>query len=144
MGPEAKLYQTIRKATPNIIYNRVENLSVQGMPDALCYNKKHQFFTVEFKIAKGDKVRLSPHQIAWHYNHPINTFICIQTLGPGSEKHFHLVPGSLIEKLGACSLKLTEDRSLRPAGYGFFFLWIMSYAPAGAVLKKIHVSVYHN
>ena len=45
MGPEAKLYQTIRKATPNIIYNRVENLSVQGMPDALCYNKKHQFFT---------------------------------------------------------------------------------------------------
>ena len=110
MGPEAKLYQTVRKATPNIIYNRVENLSVQGMPDALCYNKKHQFFTVEFKIAKGDKVRLSPHQISWHYNHPKNTFICIQTLGPGSEKHFHLVPGSLIEKLGACSLKLDAYR----------------------------------
>jgi len=110
MGPEAKLYQTVRKATPNIIYNRVENLSVQGMPDALCYNKKHQFFTVEFKIAKGDKVRLSPHQIAWHFNHPKNTFICIQTLGPGSEKHFHLVPGSLIEKLAASSLKLEAWR----------------------------------
>ena len=110
MGPEAKLYQTVRKATPNIIYNRVENLSVQGMPDALCYNKKHQFFTVEFKIAKGDKVRLSPHQISWHYNHPKNTFICIQTLGPGSEKHFHLVPGSLIEKLAASSLKLEAWR----------------------------------
>ena len=106
MGPEAKLYQKIRRATPNIIYNRVENLSVQGMPDALCYNKKHQFFTVEFKIAKGDKVRLSPHQISWHFNHPINTFICIQTLGPGSKKHFHLVPGSMIMKLEACSLKL--------------------------------------
>ena len=110
MGPEAKLYQTIRKATPNIIYNRVENLSVQGMPDALCYNKRNQFFTVEFKIAKGDKVRLSPHQIAWHYNHPENTFICIQTLGPGSEKLFHLVPGSLVEELGACSLKLENYR----------------------------------
>ena len=110
MGPEAKLYQTIRKATPNIIYNRVENLSVQGMPDALCYNKKHQFFTVEFKIAKGDKVRLSPHQISWHYNHPENTFICIQTLGPRSEKHFHLIPGSLIEKLAASSLKLEAWR----------------------------------
>jgi hypothetical protein len=110
MGPESKLYQTVRKATPNIIYNRVENLSVQGMPDALCYNKKHQFFTVEFKIAKGDKVRLSPHQIAWHFNHPKNTFICIQTLGPGSEKHFHLVPGSLIEKLAASSLKLEAWR----------------------------------
>jgi len=110
MGPEAQLYQTIRKATPNIIYNRVENLSVQGMPDALCYNKRNQFFTVEFKIAKGDKVRLSPHQISWHYNHPENTFICIQTLGPRSEKHFHLVPGSLIEKLAASSLKLEAWR----------------------------------
>jgi len=110
MGPEAKLYQTIRKATPNIIYNRVENLSVQGMPDALCYNKRNQFFTVEFKIAKGDKVRLSPHQISWHYNHPENTFICIQTLGPRSEKHFHLIPGSLIEKLAASSLKLEAWR----------------------------------
>ena len=47
-------------------------------------------------------------------------------------------------RLGACSLKLTKDRSLWPAGYGFFFLWVfMSYAPAGAVLKKIHASVYH-
>jgi len=110
MGPEAKLYQTIRKATPNIIYNRIENLSVQGMPDALCYNKRKQFFTVEFKIAKGDRVRLSPHQIAWHYNHPENTFICIQTLGPRSKKLFHLVPGSLIEELGASNLKLEDYR----------------------------------
>ena len=110
MGPEAKLYQTIRKATPNIIYNRVENLSVQGMPDALCYNKRKHFFTVEFKIAKGDRVRLSPHQIAWHYNHPENTFICIQTLGPRSKKLFHLVPGSMIEELAASSLKLEAYR----------------------------------
>ena len=112
MGPEAKLYQTVRKATPNIIYNRVENLSVQGMPDALCYNKKKKFFTVEFKIAKGDSVRLSPHQISWHYNHPENTFICIQTLGPRANKLFHLVPGSLIEELAASSLKL-DDYSLK-------------------------------
>ena len=110
MGPEAKLYQTIRKATPNIIYNRIENLSVQGMPDALCYNKRKKFFTVEFKIAKGDSVRLSPHQISWHYNHPENTFICIQTLGPRSKKLFHLVPGSMIEELAASSLKLEDYR----------------------------------
>jgi hypothetical protein len=110
MGPEAKLYQTVRKATPNIIYSRIENLSLQGVPDALCYNKKHCFFTVEFKIAKGDRVRLSPHQIAWHVRHPENTFICIQTLGPRSDKLFHLVPGSMIEELGACSLALEDYR----------------------------------
>ena len=112
MGPEAKLYQTVRRATPNIIYNRIENLSVQGMPDALCYNKRNQFFTVEFKMSKGDKVRLSPHQISWHFNHPNNTFICIQTLGPRAKKLFHLVPGSMIEELAACSLKL-DDYSLK-------------------------------
>ena len=110
MGPEAKLYQTIRKATPNIIYNRIENLGVQGMPDALCYNKKKQFFTVEFKIAKGNSVRLSAHQISWHFNHPDNTFICIQTLGPRAKKLFHLVPGSMIEELAACSLALEDYR----------------------------------
>ena len=80
------------------------------MPDALCYNKRNQFFTVEFKIAKGNSVRLSSHQISWHYNHPNNTFICIQTLGPGAKKLFHLVPGSLIEELAASSLKLETYR----------------------------------
>ena len=112
MGPEAKLYQTVRKATPNIIYSRIENLSIQGVPDTLCYNKRNQFFTVEFKIAKGDSVPLSSHQIAWHVRHPDNTFICIQTLGPRSKKRFHLVPGSMIMELAASSLKL-DDYSLK-------------------------------
>jgi hypothetical protein len=66
MGPEAKLYQKIKKASPNILWNRIENLSIPGMPDALGYNKRNVFFTVEFKIAKGNKIKFSPHQIAWH------------------------------------------------------------------------------
>jgi Holliday junction resolvase len=75
MGPEAKLYQKIKKASPNILWNRIENLSIPGMPDALGYNKRNVFFTVEFKIAKGNKIKFSPHQIAWHKTHPKNTFI---------------------------------------------------------------------
>ena len=80
MGPEAKLYKKIKKATPTISWNRIENLSIPGMPDALCYNKYNTFFTVEFKVTKSNKVRLSPHQVAWHMRHPYNTFICIQAL----------------------------------------------------------------
>jgi hypothetical protein len=57
MGPEAKLYQKIKKASPNILWNRIENLSIPGMPDALGYNKRNVFFTVEFKIAKGNKIK---------------------------------------------------------------------------------------
>jgi hypothetical protein len=30
MGPEAKLYQKIKKASPNILWNRIENLRVEA------------------------------------------------------------------------------------------------------------------
>ena len=73
------------------------------MPDALCYNKYNTFFTVEFKVTKSNKVRLSPHQVAWHMRHPYNTFICIQALGPGSLK---LYQGEQVRELVACGLEL--------------------------------------
>tara|TARA_R100000149_G_scaffold38580_1_gene14877 strand:- start:82 stop:453 length:372 start_codon:yes stop_codon:yes gene_type:complete len=102
-GPESKLYQKFKKATPQIIWNRIENLAVPGMPDALGYNKNYFYFTVEFKVTKGNKVRLSPHQIAYHVTHPKNSFICIEHLGPGTVK---LYEGSVIRELVACGLKL--------------------------------------
>ena len=97
MGPEAKLYRKLKAETPKIIWNRVENLSIPGMPDCLGYNTFGTFFTVELKVAKGNKPRFSPHQISWHVQHPKNTFILLQTLGPGSVKLF---PGSMVR--GPC------------------------------------------
>jgi hypothetical protein len=69
MSPEVKLYKDLKKNTPNILWNRIENLSLLGMPDLLGYNKKQHFFTVELKVAKGNKIKFSPHQIAWHKTH---------------------------------------------------------------------------
>jgi len=86
MLPERKLYQKLKKNTPNILWNRIENLSLLGMPDLLGYNKNNQFFTVELKVVKGNKIRFSPHQIAWHKQHPDNTFILAETLVPSSMK----------------------------------------------------------
>ena len=102
-GPEAKLYQKFKRASPNIIWNRIENLSIPGMPDALGYTDKFFYFTVEFKVTKGNKVRLSPHQIAYHVAHPHNSFICIEHLGSGDVKLFR---GSQILELVACGLEL--------------------------------------
>ena len=102
-GPEAKLYQKFKKSNPNIIWNRIENLSIPGMPDALGYTDKFFYFTVEFKVTKGNKVRLSPHQIAYHVAHPYNSFICVQHLGSGTIK---LYEGSVVRELAACGLKL--------------------------------------
>ena len=98
MGPERKLYQDLKKNTCSIIWNRIENLSLLGMPDVLGYTSSGKFFTVELKVAKGNKVRFSPHQISWHVAHPKHTFILARTLGPCSVK---LIPGSSIQELVA-------------------------------------------
>ena len=103
MGPEAKLYKKIKKATPTISWNRIENLSIPGMPDTLCYNKYNTFFTVEFKVTKGNKLRLSPHQVAWHMRHPYNTFILAQSLGSGCLK---LYEGAVVRELVTSGLTL--------------------------------------
>ena len=96
MGPEAKLYKKLKRSSPGIIWNRIENLSILGMPDCLGYNSSGHFFTVELKVTRGNKLKFSAHQIAWHVAHPKNTFILAQALGPGTVKLF---PGSHIKKL---------------------------------------------
>ena len=106
-GPESKFYQQFKKASPKIIWNRIENLAIPGMPDALGYTENFFYFTVEFKVTKSNKVRLSPHQIAYHVAHPHNSFICIKHLGSGIVK---LYEGSAVRELVACGLELDAWR----------------------------------
>ena len=106
MGDEQKLYKKLKASTPRIIWNRIENLSLPGMPDLLGYNNSGRFFTVELKVTKGRKIRFSPHQIAWHVTHPNNTYILVQALGPRSVNRFQMFRGSRIMELVACGLEL--------------------------------------
>lgn len=107
MGPEAKLYKKLRKVSKDISWIRIENLSSLGTPDLLGYNTSGTFFTLELKCTKGNKVRFSPHQIAFHKTHPKNTFILVEALGQRSSKLFqyYLIPGSRITELVACGLQ---------------------------------------
>ena len=107
MGPERKLYQKVRKHITQISWIRLENNSLHGTPDLLGYNNSGHFFTVELKVTKSNKVRFSPHQIAFHVRHPKNTFIIIQHLGQGTVKLFR---GSRILELEACGFKLEACR----------------------------------
>ena len=106
MGPEVKLYKKLKAFTPQIIWNRIENLSLPGMPDLLGYNNSGVFFTVELKVTKGRKIRFSPHQIAWHVQHPKNSFILAEARGPRSSKLIQMYRGSRIRELDASGLKL--------------------------------------
>ena len=103
MIPERKLYAKIKKFIPKISWVRLENNSLLGTPDLLGCNTSGHFFTVELKVTKGNKVRLSPHQISFHVKHPHNTFILVEALGPGTVKLFR---GSQILELAACGLEL--------------------------------------
>ena len=101
--PETKFWHELKRITPQIRWTRIENTGVFGTPDLLGYNTFGHFFTVELKVTRGNSVRLSPHQIAFHKLHPKNSFIMVKHLGPCTVK---LYEGSRIMELDACGLKL--------------------------------------
>ena len=78
MGPENKLYKKLKSVSKDIIWTRLENLSLLGTPDLLGYNNHWHFFTVELKVASGNRARLSPHQVSFHVTHPKNSFVLVQ------------------------------------------------------------------
>ena len=103
MKAESKLWQKVKRHTPNITWTRVESWSSFGFPDLVGYTEKAGFFTIELKVTKSNKVALSPHQISFHVKHPTKTFILIQTRDACSPK---LYPGAAVQDLAACGLPL--------------------------------------
>ena len=96
MKNESKFYNQIKKNINQISWIRIENNSLFGTPDLLGYNDNSTFFTLELKVARGNKITFSPHQIAFHYRHPKNTFICVKGQDPRALKLFE---GSKIHEL---------------------------------------------
>ena len=94
MKLESKFYNELKRVTPQIRWTRIENTSVFGTPDLLGYNDFCRFFTVELKVANGNKVRLSPHQISFHILHPKNAFILVRT-----KADCHLYSGNQVRDL---------------------------------------------
>ena len=106
MGPEAKLHKKLVKEWSEFSFTRIENISLLGTPDLLVCNNNGHFFTIELKVTKGNKLKFSPHQIAFHVKHPNNTFIIAQALGPRAVNRFQMFRGSRIMELDASGLAL--------------------------------------
>ena len=117
MGEEQKLYKKLKEFTPQIIWNRIENLSLPGMPDLLGYNTSGKFFTVELKLTSANKINLSAHQISFHLRHPQNSFIIARHRTHGACKMF---PGTSILQLVACGFKLDEACCLSLEACGLY------------------------
>ncbi len=103
MGPEAKFYQQIKRNFKQFSLIRLENSSLLGTPDLLVCNTSGHFCTIELKVTKGNKIRFSPHQIAFHVKHPNNTFILVLDACSMLPK---LYEGKNIRELAAWGLKL--------------------------------------
>jgi len=96
MKNESKFYHEIKKNIDQISWVRIENSVIHGVADLLGYNDNCTFFTVELKVARGNKITFSPHQIAFHFKHPKNTFILVKGQGSRSPKLFE---GSKVREL---------------------------------------------
>tara|TARA_S200002703_G_scaffold9044_1_gene8990 strand:- start:920 stop:1306 length:387 start_codon:yes stop_codon:yes gene_type:complete len=103
MKPESKFYKEIKRNWKGFSYTRIENSVSLGTPDLLVYNENHFFFTLELKVALSNKVRFSPHQIAFHKRHPLNSFIIVKALKENTVK---LYEGQQVEALVSDGLKL--------------------------------------
>jgi len=102
--PETKFWNELKRNTNKIIWTRLENKALFGTPDLLGYPPSGNFFTVELKVTKSNKIRFSPHQISFHMKHNLNTFILVAcTLDKGK---VCLYPGSRILELVDLGLKL--------------------------------------
>ena len=102
MKNESKFYNEIKKNINQISWIRIENSVIHGVADLLGYNDNCTFFTVELKVARGNKVTFSPHQIAYHFKHPKNNFICVKGQGSRSPKLFE---GSMVRELSKVGFK---------------------------------------
>lgn len=63
--PESRLWKSLRDGLTDIHWTRVESWASPGIPDV---NGCAEFgeFWIELKVIKNNRIKLSPHQIAWH------------------------------------------------------------------------------
>ena len=106
--PETKFWYELKRNTNKISWTRLENKALFGTPDLLGYSPNCNFFTVELKVSKGNKVIFSPHQISFHVKHNLNTFILV-ACDPDPEL-VRLYPGAWILDLVREGLKLEPLR----------------------------------
>ena len=91
--PESKLWQLIKKNTPEISWNRIETTTIMGFPDLVGCHKDCGFFTVELKVANRSKIKLSPHQIAWNYSHSLKGGRCFIIATPLEQTTLNIYGG---------------------------------------------------
>ena len=114
---ERDLWKLLKKSSSGILFDRIENWAVPGVPDLLGYNQNKTFFTLELKLTKANKVRFSPHQVSWHLRHGPGALILVARIA-GRDKNATVN----IVKMQQRS-KWVNPGGLRAGGPTHFFLY---------------------
>ena len=114
MKPEQKLYQKLKKNTPDILWSRLETWVTFGLPDLIGYHNSSGFFMVELKIQTGNKIRFSPHQILFHTIRTNRNFIVVEQARQGGHKDIKLYGSKSINDL------INDPRAVDPLAVNDF------------------------
>jgi len=101
---EKDLWRELKRFKSKISWTRLENRALFGTPDILGYAPSGHWFLVELKLTKVNKIRFSPHQIAFFVRHPKNSFVLVA--GSPDPELVRLYPGSGILELVNNGLRL--------------------------------------
>ena len=63
--PESRLWKALRDGVTGVHWVRVESWASPGVPDVNGCSDFGEFW-IELKVIKNNRIKLSPHQIAWH------------------------------------------------------------------------------
>ena len=104
--PETNLWNLFRQRLKDrgYFYTRIENRSGGGIPDTYIVGDQGCFW-VELKVTNGNKINVSPHQIAWHTSHWLKggrNFILAKHL---SSSILFLFEGSKVRELSTSGLE---------------------------------------
>ena len=108
MKPEQKLYQKLKKNTPNILWTRLETWASFGVPDLIGYHNSSGFFMVELKIQTRNKIRFSPHQVLFHTTRNNRNYILVNQSPNAPRSDIKLYSSKNIEGL------ILDPREIKP------------------------------
>ncbi len=78
---ESSFWKQVKTGLSNtdVVCTRIENSSTPGVPDLLLLDRQKNFHLLELKVAKGNKVLLSPHQVSFATRHwGANSWIAVK------------------------------------------------------------------
>jgi hypothetical protein len=115
---EKDLWRELKRFKSKICWTRLENRALFGTPDILGYTPSGHWFLVELKLTKVNKIRFSPHQIAFFVRHPKNSFVLVA--GSPDPELVRLYPGYRILELVTSGIKLEPIACGLDACVGWF------------------------